>query len=109
MDSLAEAGLVARGEVGEDRRTYRVQLTPEGNAFLASMLPDHMQRMQRLMQALTPDERQVVRRAGGEAPGAGGGVPPRPGRSGLSPHLPSSSRSCALQESFDVPPSHRRS
>jgi DNA-binding MarR family transcriptional regulator len=59
VDSLAEAGLVARGEVGEDRRTYRVQLTPEGNAFLASVLPDHMQRMQRLMQALTPDERQT--------------------------------------------------
>jgi DNA-binding MarR family transcriptional regulator len=59
VDSLVEAGLVARGDVGEDRRTYRVQLTPQGNAFLAARLPDHMQRMQRLMQALTPDERQV--------------------------------------------------
>ena len=54
-----ESGLVARGEVGEDRRTYRVQLTAEGNAFLAKHLPDHMGRMQRLMQALTPAERKV--------------------------------------------------
>lgn len=59
VDSLVEAGLVARGEVGADRRTYRVQLTPQGNAFLAARLPDHLQRMQRLMQALTPDERKV--------------------------------------------------
>jgi len=59
VDLLVEAGLVARGEVGEDRRTYRVQLTAEGNAFLAKVLPDHMQRMQRLMQALSTDERRA--------------------------------------------------
>ena len=59
VDSLVESGLVARGGVGEDRRTYRVQLTAEGTAFLAKHLPDHMQRMQRLMQALTPAERQA--------------------------------------------------
>jgi len=59
VDSLAEAGLVARGEVGEDRRTYRVELTAEGNAVLAKILPDHMRRMQRLMEALSPEERQA--------------------------------------------------
>ena len=38
---------------------YQVQLTPEGNAFLASVLPDHMQRMRRLMAGPHPDERQT--------------------------------------------------
>jgi DNA-binding MarR family transcriptional regulator len=60
VDSLVESGHVARGEVGEaDRRTYRVQLTDRGNALVRKVLPDHMRRMQGLMHALTPDERQI--------------------------------------------------
>ena len=57
VDSLVESGHVARGDVGEDRRTYRVRLTPRGTDLMASVLPDHLQRMQSLMQALTPAER----------------------------------------------------
>jgi len=60
VDSLVESGHVARGLIGEDdRRTYRVQLTTRGNAFVAKVLPDHMRRMQALMDALSPDERQL--------------------------------------------------
>jgi DNA-binding MarR family transcriptional regulator len=60
VDSLVEAGYVSRGEVGDDdRRTYRVRLTAEGNSFLEALLPDHLRRMQSLMEALTPAERQV--------------------------------------------------
>ena len=58
VDGLAESGFVSRGEVGEDRRTYRVHLTPRGSDFIASRLPDHLRRMQELMQALTPAERE---------------------------------------------------
>lgn len=58
VDSLAESEFVARGDVGEDRRTYRVRLTPRGTDFVASRLPDHLRRMQALMEALTPAERE---------------------------------------------------
>jgi DNA-binding MarR family transcriptional regulator len=57
VDSLVESGHVTRGELGDDRRTYRVQLTPRGSDFMASLLPDHLRRMQSLIQALTPAER----------------------------------------------------
>jgi len=57
VDALVESGHVTRGEVGEDRRTYRVLLTPRAVDFLASHLPDHFRRMQELMHALTPAER----------------------------------------------------
>ncbi len=58
IDSLVESGHVTRSDVGDDRRTYRVRLTPRGADFIASVLPDHLQRMQGLMQALTPAERE---------------------------------------------------
>ena len=59
VDSLVDSGHVTRGEVGDDRRTYRVQLTPRGTDLIASLLPDHLQRMQGLMQALSPAERET--------------------------------------------------
>ncbi|HZJ52634.1 MAG TPA: MarR family transcriptional regulator [Myxococcaceae bacterium] len=57
VDGLVESGHVTRGDAGEDRRTYRVRLTPRGTDFLASVLPDHLRRMQDLMQVFTPAER----------------------------------------------------
>jgi DNA-binding MarR family transcriptional regulator len=57
VDGLVESGHVTRGDVGEDRRTYRVQLTPRAIDFLASVLPDHLRRMQALMEVFTPAER----------------------------------------------------
>lgn len=59
IDSLVESGHVNRGEVGDDRRTYRVLLTPRGTDLIASLLPDHLRRMQELIQALTPAERDA--------------------------------------------------
>ncbi|HVP62444.1 MAG TPA: MarR family transcriptional regulator [Myxococcaceae bacterium] len=59
IDSLVESGHVARDAGGDDRRTYRVQLTPRGTDFIASLLPDHLRRMQGLIQALTPAERET--------------------------------------------------
>ena len=58
VDGLVESGHVTRGDVGEDRRTYRVRLTPRATDFLASVLPDHLRRMQELMQAFSPSERE---------------------------------------------------
>jgi len=58
VDGLVESGYVTRGDVGEDRRTYRVRLTPRATDFLASVLPDHLRRMQELIHALTPPERE---------------------------------------------------
>ena len=60
VDGLVETGHVARGEVEDDRRTYRVRLTPRGTDFIASVLPDHLHRMQRLMGAFTPAERDQL-------------------------------------------------
>jgi DNA-binding MarR family transcriptional regulator len=59
VDGLVESGYVTRGDVGEDRRTYRVRLTSRATDFLASVLPDHLRRMQDLMHALTPAERDT--------------------------------------------------
>ena len=59
VDGLVESGYVTRGDVGEDRRTYRVRLTPRATDFIASVLPDHLRRMQDLMHALTPAERDT--------------------------------------------------
>ena len=59
VDGLVESGYVTRGDVGEDRRTYRVRLTARATDFLASVLPDHFRRMQDLMHALTPAERDT--------------------------------------------------
>jgi DNA-binding MarR family transcriptional regulator len=59
VDGLVESGHVTRGDVGEDRRTYRVRLTSRATDFLASVLPDHLRRMQDLMNALTPAERDT--------------------------------------------------
>ena len=42
VDGLVESGYVTRGDVGEDRRTYRVRLTPRATDFLSSVLPDHL-------------------------------------------------------------------
>lgn len=58
VDGLVESGHVSRGEVGDDRRTYRVHLTPRGTDLIVSLLPDHLRRMQVLMQALSSSERQ---------------------------------------------------
>jgi len=57
VDGLVDSGHVARGGEGEDRRTYQVRLTPRGTDFIASVLPDHLRRMQGLMETLTPAER----------------------------------------------------
>ncbi len=46
VDSLVESGHVSAGELGEDRRTYRVRLTARGTDLIASVLPDHLRRMQ---------------------------------------------------------------
>jgi len=54
-----DSGYVTREDVGADRRTYRVRLTPRASDFLASVLPDHLRRMQDLMHALTPAERDT--------------------------------------------------
>ena len=59
VDGLVESGHVTRGDVGEDRRTYRVRLTARATDFLASVLPDHLRRMQDLMHALSPAERDT--------------------------------------------------
>jgi DNA-binding MarR family transcriptional regulator len=59
VDGLVDSGHVTRGDVEEDRRTYRVRLTPRATDFLASVLPDHLRRMQDLMHALTPAERET--------------------------------------------------
>ena len=59
VDGLVETGYVTRGEVGDDRRTYRVRLTGRATDFLASVLPDHLRRMQDLMHAFTPAERDT--------------------------------------------------
>ena len=59
IDGLVDSGYVTRDDASADRRTYRVRLTPRASDFLASVLPDHLRRMQDLIHALTPAERDI--------------------------------------------------
>lgn len=60
LDTLSEAGLVARQDDPLDRRTYRVSITDEGHRFLKKMLPDHFRRMHGLVAGLSLEEKRTL-------------------------------------------------
>jgi DNA-binding MarR family transcriptional regulator len=60
LDRLEQAGLVAREPDPADRRGTLIALTDEGRALIDGLTPEHLANEDRLLGALTPDEREQL-------------------------------------------------
>ncbi len=61
VDGLVKAGQVTRQTHDEDRRAFRVKITAAGVALLDRVLPQHYQRVSRIMAPLDAAERTQLR------------------------------------------------
>lgn len=61
IDRLEERGLAARQRDPDDRRAQRVLLTAQGKSLLEQIDRRNLQRMQRILSTLTPQERRGMR------------------------------------------------
>lgn len=62
VDNLERDGLVRRDRDEQDRRVQIVSLTEHGRAAIEAALPEHIERVTKLMSALTADERSELGR-----------------------------------------------
>ena len=62
VDRLEGAGLVERHADPDDRRSTRVRLTAEGRRRVDQAVGDHVANEERLLAALTPEERRTLDR-----------------------------------------------
>lgn len=60
IDNLEKRGLVRRERDEEDRRLYRVTLTPSGRKLIKSIFPRHAAKIAAQMNILTKDELQEL-------------------------------------------------
>jgi DNA-binding MarR family transcriptional regulator len=58
LDRLEQAGLVARAPDPTDRRGTLIALTDKGRELIDGLTPDHLANEERLLSALTPEERE---------------------------------------------------
>lgn len=85
IDTLERDGMVTRTPAASDRRMLSVALTPHGQSFLASMLPEHFRRIGVLLDALSESERRsLVRLLGKIANRATEAFPPTTSAHGAS-------------------------
>ena len=56
---LVQTGLVARQPHAEDSRVVLLSLTDDGRALLTQLYHERLERMECLLEALTPEEQQV--------------------------------------------------
>ena len=62
LDGLEARGVVRRTAHPEDRRSLLVELTPEGLNFVTGMLPDHTERVAKMMSSVDEsDEADLLR------------------------------------------------
>lgn len=61
LDNLQRRKLVRREADLDDGRCTRVALTEKGRRLIRELLPGHVQRVEQLMTALTPDEQERLR------------------------------------------------
>lgn len=62
VDNLEKRGLVVRRRMAEDRRYYSVDLTEEGRALIARIMPCQVDGIRRRMAVLTATEQDTLRR-----------------------------------------------
>jgi len=60
IDTLEKDGFVKREPDSQDRRMMSVNLTPKGEAFLHSFLPEHFRQTAALMSGLNETERRTL-------------------------------------------------
>ena len=60
IDTLEKDGLVVRSADSHDRRTTHVHLTPQGEAFVESMLPNYFQSVSEIIKPLSETERKLL-------------------------------------------------
>lgn len=60
VDQLVERGLAERRPDPDSRRSTLVRLTPAGEELFERMIPAHLRNEERLLAALSPEERQVL-------------------------------------------------
>ena len=60
IDTLERDGLVRRVPNPEDRRMMTVQLVPEGQTFVANLLPEYFKLLASVMQGLNEPERKTL-------------------------------------------------
>jgi DNA-binding MarR family transcriptional regulator len=60
VDRLTAKGLVRRTPDPDDRRSIRVELTPAGRDKVNDLLAAHMDNEERLLAALSPDDRSQL-------------------------------------------------
>lgn len=59
---LLAKGLIEQQASPDDRRSFRVRLTPAGRALVERLLPAHIRNERRILAALTPEETQNLER-----------------------------------------------
>jgi MarR family 2-MHQ and catechol resistance regulon transcriptional repressor len=62
IDNLEKKGYVYRERSTTDRRFMNIHLTEAGRSFIESMYPNHLARIVREMEVLTPEERTELGR-----------------------------------------------
>ena len=71
VDKLEKTGLVERRACPEDRRATYAALTPEGDALMGRIFPEHARCLAYALSGLSPDEKQaavdLLKRLGGTA------------------------------------------
>jgi MarR family 2-MHQ and catechol resistance regulon transcriptional repressor len=60
IDKLEGRGLLRRVRSAEDRRSVRIELTPDGRALIEDLFPDHARDIARAMGALSAAELDVL-------------------------------------------------
>jgi len=60
LDKMAAQGLVERRPDPEDRRSYRLYLTEEGQQLAETLIPSHEDFMQKHMSALSDEEQRTL-------------------------------------------------
>lgn len=81
INNLERDGLVRRERDEQDRRVMNVFLTPEGQALITCVLPDHVRGIREVFSGLTPEELNqlaaLTRKLGLGLTGAHAATPPR--------------------------------
>jgi MarR family 2-MHQ and catechol resistance regulon transcriptional repressor len=60
IDKLEKRGFINRISCPSDRRVTFAEISPEGEAFMAQLFPEHEQQLHEMMSALNSDEKEQV-------------------------------------------------